>query len=77
MTSKRRWSTMTKEQVAEEMDPLHRALVDDGVYRSCLTCDNRRPLDNQATTLKCGLGDAVPPVEVLVFGCNSWIYMPF
>jgi hypothetical protein len=71
MASKQQ-SNMSTEQVAEEMDQLHKALIDKGVYRSCINCDHR-----EGDTNWCNLFSAAPPINILVFGCNSWNYMPF
>lgn len=50
----------------EQAQALHRFLIRQGAVSTCMNCCNYRPDGT------CKLAQAVPPAEVLVFGCPSW-----
>jgi len=49
-------------------------LINDPIYRCCFNCENV-DLDNN----KCKKWNATPPIKVVTFGCEAWIYndIPF
>lgn len=50
----------------EQAQVLHRFLVRQGAVSTCMNCCHYQPNGN------CEVAQAVPPAEVLVFGCPSW-----
>jgi hypothetical protein len=64
---------------------IHRKLVDDATFHSCLNCEHwsENGIGVQYGTKergqeKCMKYEQRPPAEVIVFGCPDWLYdIPF
>lgn len=68
-------SKIPKTEIAQEMDRLHRGLIQEGVMRSCINCEH---WSTKGNNFVCSLANKTPPPETLVFGCESWNFnIPF
>jgi hypothetical protein len=58
---------------AEAEELMHRTLIEEHIFRSCLNCDNWGTANhpNKETDASCALY-GVPPPRVIVFGCPKW-----
>jgi len=64
------------------LQDLHRRLISDGTYPSCLNCEhcavNQPGRPRQPQGPLCTLYQATPPPDVIVYGCDNWIIdIPF
>ncbi len=59
-------------ETAEQMEPLYRALIDRGIYKSCFNCSH-----GNKEQVMCYRSNIRPPMEVIIFGCPAWDYLPF
>lgn len=65
------------------MQILHKQLIDDGTFHSCLNCEyygmyDAGPTDEEKEYFWCTKYQAFPPDQVLVLGCEDWCYnLPF
>lgn len=60
-------------KLCETTAAVHRELIERGMFKTCLNCDHKDPKGST-----CNLYKAVPPMEVIVYGCNDWIeVIPF
>jgi len=54
-------------QIRETRVPIHKRMIIDQVFRSCLNCEH---FDSGLEL--CMLANARPPAQVIVYGCQKW-----